>query len=504
MNWREDLKEDYQELAALATSYRLRLERFALATTRLSAAMRPETAAGSLTMAAALAEALVEIERDAGDAAQSSPTWPDDGHDALVAQKRELADRLRSMVGVAAAVCVSLDFESPTYAGSQYSQAGVQTGQIIGTANDYKRDRHMDAYRFEHAFAGAFLKRRALMLPNVHVTSSGMAAFTTAFEAVRMSVLPPGPVLYGSGTYFETKLLLERLCPDRIEVDETDVAAVAEAVRTRRPAIVILDSLCNTESIVVPPMRALLRAIADHATRLTAVVVDNTGLGPTYDPFDDVPVASKIRPIVFESLNKYYQYGMDRVTGGIVLTPPITPFGILTWRMHLGTNIADASVHAIPEPNAALLARRFARFERNALWLARELDAFLKSHRTPVSHVNYPGLPSHAGYEASKGHPFHGSFLTLAFKPPYRRPLFYKAWVNAAIDEAKKAGVELYAGTSFGFDVTRVYLTALHADKNTVPFVRVSVGTETCAQLEALLGVFQRASERVSAFGMLG
>ena len=291
MSWREDLKEDYQELAALATSYRHRLERFALLANRVAAALRPVTLAGSVTMASALVGELADIERTAGREGQSSLTWPEDGHDALVAQKRELAERLRSIVGVVAAICVSLDFESPTYAGSQYSQAGVQTGQIIGTANDYKRDRHMDAYRFEHAFARTFLKRRMFVEPSVYVTSSGMAAFTTAFEAVRMSDFPPGPVLYGSGTYFETKLLLERMCPERVEVDETDVAAVAEAVRTHRPAVVILDSLCNTESIVVPPMRELLLAIADNATRLTAVIVDNTGLGPTYDPLDDVPVA---------------------------------------------------------------------------------------------------------------------------------------------------------------------------------------------------------------------
>lgn len=503
MNWREDLKEDYQELAALATSYRLRLERFALVATRLADAFRPDTAAGSLTMASALAEALAEIEREAGNAAQSSALWPDD-HDALARAKRGLGDRLRSLVGVVAAVCVSLDFESPSYAGSLFSQAGVQTGQIVGTANDYKRDRNIDAHRFERAFSGAFLTRRSLFSPSVCATSSGMAAFTTAFESVRASDLAPGPVVYGSGTYFETKLLLERLCPERVEVDETDVAAVAQAVRTHRPAMVILDSLCNTESIVVPPMRALLRAIADNASRPTAVIVDNTGLGPTYDPLADVPPGSAIRPIVFESLNKYYQHGMDRVTGGVVWTPARSPFALSTWRMHLGTNVPDATVHAIPEPNAERLLRRLARFERNATWLASELDAFLKAHRTPVSHVNYPGLPSHAAYAATREHAFHGSFFTLAFKPAYRRPLFYKAWINAAVDEARKAGAELVAGTSFGFDVTRVYLTALHADKHTVPFVRVSVGTETGAQLEKLRDAFQRACERVSAFGLLG
>ena len=61
------------------------------------------------------------------------------------------------------------------------------------------------------------------------------------------------------------------------------------------------------------------------------------------------------------------------------------------------------------------------------------------------------------------------------------------------IEEAKKRDLDLVSGTSFGFNVTRIYLTAMHADEIIKPFVRVSVGTETCDEIERLAQAFEAA-----------
>ena len=71
----------------------------------------------------------------------------------------------------------------------------------------------------------------------------------------------------------------------------------------------------------------------------------------------------------------------------------------------------------------------------------------------------------------------------------------YKKFLAAAIGEARRSGVSLVGGTSFGFDVTRAYLTALHATKVTKPFLRISVGTETSDQMPALARVLISAIE---------
>ncbi|MEY4722804.1 MAG: hypothetical protein RLZZ324_317, partial [Candidatus Parcubacteria bacterium] len=184
--------------------------------------------------------------------------------------------------------------------------------------------------------------------------------------------------------------------------------------------------------------------------------------------------------------------GFDRVTGGIVWTPfSLLPTGLGRARVHLGTNMPDASVLALPEPDRELLMRRMRRMGRNAQTLAERLDEHLTGRtKGSVAHVVYPGLPSHSSAPWAKERWFHGSTLVLAFRTGFRTVARYQAFVNRVIDLARNARVDLVSGTSFGLDVTRVYLTAVHATDVTRPFVRVSVGTETAAEIEALTDVF--------------
>jgi hypothetical protein len=67
--------------------------------------------------------------------------------------------------------------------------------------------------------------------------------------------------------------------------------------------------------------------------------------------------------------------------------------------------------------------------------------------------------------------------------------------VNYAVDEAARRGVRLLAGSSFGFDTTRIYLTAARAELGT-PFVRIAAGTEHRLELEALADALAVAIER--------
>jgi hypothetical protein len=58
--------------------------------------------------------------------------------------------------------------------------------------------------------------------------------------------------------------------------------------------------------------------------------------------------------------------------------------------------------------------------------------------------------------------------------------------------------VDLNAGTSFGFDVTRIYLTARHANEDARPFIRISPGTETEEGIERVKEVLLLALPRIS------
>jgi hypothetical protein len=70
------------------------------------------------------------------------------------------------------------------------------------------------------------------------------------------------------------------------------------------------------------------------------------------------------------------------------------------------------------------------------------------------------------------------------------------ALVEAAVAEAAARGIALIGGSSFGFNTTRIYLTAARAECGE-PFVRVAAGTEHAVDLETLADVLEVAVHRV-------
>ncbi len=409
-------------------------------------------------------------------------------------------DELRSLQGITAALMTAIDWQSPSFLHSIKSQAGTQAGRIVGTVNDYKRDQNLDAEEFEIAFAKEYIDAPLRMRPNVYATVSGMSAFTTVINFLQHNDKTDGAILVGQNSYFENKGLLKKTFPNRVRfVDEMNIEAILEAVSEHKPSVIFLDTLCNTETVAMPNLAELFPALAKIVKRHTYIVLDNSGMGPMCQPLKNFPrLCLKLHLIVFESLNKFYQFGMDRVTGGIIWGVGNDTLGITSMRTHLGTNIPDASARAMPEPNRKLLDRRMKRIDRNAQFMAEALDSHIRSRsKSPLSHVTYPGLSSYQDYAWTKDLNFHGAFLVLNFKSPNQIVRCSKYFLSITIEEAKKADVELVAGTSFGFNTTRVYLTALKAQKDATPFLRISVGTEQLNEIQKLIELFKRSIDRL-------
>src|SRR6185437_16648738 len=126
-------------------------------------------------------------------------------------------------------------------------------------------------------------------------------------------------------------------------------------------------------------------------------------------------------------------------------------------------------------PDRGVLERRLARLQRNALHVARGLD----ERALPGVSVVYPG---------------RGGCLSLLSDEHEQRLERQHRVVCEAVAEAARRGVRLLAGSSFGFDTTRIYLTAARAEYGT-PFVRIAAGTEHRLELDALTDVLATAIE---------
>jgi cystathionine beta-lyase/cystathionine gamma-synthase len=406
--------------------------------------------------------------------------------DGLTRERLALADRVRTLAGIAAATIVAAEWQSPSFGHSVRPNAGTRTDLVRAHVDDYRRDRHTEAAAFERAYLDAFARGteglRAL------ATSCGMSAFVTIVTMLRDAGRLERVVL-GASTYHECRDLLRAAVPAS-SLAVADEASLPDVIRRVRPTAVVLDALANAPGVAMADLAAVARAVSSAGVD-ACLVVDTTGL-PSMVP---MPVPRDVRVIAFESLTKYAQYGLDRVTAGMILARGADADALDAAREHLGANIPDASVHAIATPDRRRLGRRLARIGRNAETLASRIAA---SSGGAIAGVDHPSLPDHPAYRLALGRAFRGGWLALRFAPVRDRPETHERFVSLLLEEARARQVPLVAGASFGLDVTRVYHTGATA-RDATPFVRISPGIEHALDVERLGQVLDAAASRLGA-----
>jgi cystathionine beta-lyase/cystathionine gamma-synthase len=493
-----DYEEDLAGLADHAASAADKVRRFLAGLRASPEHYRPETHAHLVAEAERLLASLEKVSVRLNDALACAEAWTEADFSPLRETKRACADLLRTLHAQMGFVLSAGDWQSPSYLHTFVPQAGKRTGKITGTVNDYTRDGHPDASVYERAFASAYVDAPLRFPPHVFATGSGMSAFSTVLFL--LSNAPDrGPVLVGASSSFENQWALRRAFRDDVHlVDETDTAAILEAAERLKPSAVFLDTLCNAPTLAMPDLATLLPELERLLPKGAAIVLDNSTRAIACQPLQYLPrFGRRTRLFVLESLNKYHQFGFDRVTGGIVWTTGgFADSGLADARKHLGTTMPDATALALPAPNRLRLEERLKRINRNALMLATRLQAHLDRHPSAlISHVVYPGLPSHPSHAWTKDG-FQGGSLILAPTSALTNVLVAKRFIGRAIEEGRREEVEIMAGTSFGFDATRLYLTAMFATDISKPFLRVSAGTESMREAEGIGNALVAALER--------
>lgn len=424
--------------------------------------------------------------------------WSEDLLARMARRRLDHADLVRSLAGQAAALITATDWQSPSFLHATRSMAGRHTGRVTEHVDDYKRDRHPDALEFEEAFLRAYVDPAPGWDLVALMTSCGMSAFATVLGFLAMEGVAPRRAVMGGGVYHECRDLIARSALGRlvVEADETETDGLLSTIERERPDVVFLDSLANAKGIAVPDLGAVAGRLARQAAsgRPAWLVVDNTGLSVTCQPYALIPDPPPgLEVIVFESLTKYAQFGLDRTTAGMIVASRRVAGRLSGYREHLGTNVADTSVHVIPRPDRRAFEQRLGRLGRNAAGLAAHLQGVAEDRGGFVfDGVTYPGLGGHPSHGVVRDMPFHGGFLSIGFAPGHDTYEMHHRFVKSALYEAERVGVPLAAGASFGLDTTRVYLTASTSELGE-PFVRISAGTEHRLGVEALKEVFTAA-----------
>jgi cystathionine beta-lyase/cystathionine gamma-synthase len=497
----EDLADDLDELLWLAESDLARLSGARVEVESAASSFRRSTYRTIVAQLSA-AEAFCRSHMRASQKLLRSIRTRDRSDVEMLRRARDdLRDSLRTQQGLFAALIVGSDWQSPALLSSRHPTAGRHTGRVTEHHDDYKRDRHPGARAFELSYVKEYVDARPGTPVMALMTSCGMAAFTTILEYICTEILPEGPILAGRGIYHECRHRLSRIGPrtDLWWVDETDATELIDACRRLRPRALFVDSMCNSKGLGAPDLPALVGHLAAAATTETFLVVDNTCASVMLQPFALAAPHPRLHPIVFESLTKYAQFGFDRTAAGVIIAREDDALALDDYREHLGTNVSDQCAEMVPEPRRALLVRRLRRIERNAALLAAHLAELCDEKPGPLAGVCYPGLDGHRSRPVALRQGFTGGLLALEFSSDWDCPEGHGKVARALIEEARRGGVPLVAGASFGLNVTRVYRTATEVGLG--PFVRIAAGTEDRGEIERLKQVLENVTRRLKRPG---
>lgn len=391
----------------------------------------------------------------------------------------ELFLRFRTLYSTMGALCTADHWQSPAFDMYGVDEAGDEKEKIIANFNDYKRDQHSVGALWEKTYAREYLTRSFVKTPTAFVTTSGMAALTAACLVVRKRLPLSYRIAVGEHSYFENKELFHMMFPKESIVffDERH----PEALRELRPHAVFVDVLANDPSVAVADMPKLWKALSAIKQHVD-VVFDVTCISAVHWK---MPVSvihnARISVICFESLNKFHQYGMDRVTGGVMWSYGILDDALYTARDHAGVMMQESAVAQLPKPNKKVHRLYLARLQNNAMHIARTLASVHGGFT-----VHYPGLPKDAGYQAAKYGGYAGAFVSLEFTNKNRS--MYKKTAAAILREATNRRVPVVAGTSFGLPVTRIYTWSPRSDFER-PFLRIAPGLESSEQMKKVSDV---------------
>lgn len=399
------------------------------------------------------------------------------------------------------AMCLG-DWQSPIYDSTYEAGENRLTKGICEHVLDYKRDGHLEALSYEKEFVDEYLSHLGAKNLKAYLSNSGMGSFSTvlqwiahesniAFNVRAMAVTP---------MYFENIHLSRGYFPDLVQVDMNKPGAdILGSLRLAKPNLVICDNVTNCGEVMFHNVDAVLKWAKDECTEPVTILLDTTCLPVFLMPFGwlaDLP--ERVSVIMIESLAKYHQFGMDTVTGGIMLAQMSDALhsNFAKARARFGANITDASVGALPAPNYTRLERRMKRHARNTRIIAKALTEIAANEKGIVQSVSWLDEKNSPESIAVNLSWFAGTCLTVRMKEGYRSIPQYREFEYNVMERAREYGLPLALSTSFGFDTTRLYVTA-PATKFEPPFLRISVGTETAGQIALLVRILEEVNNEL-------
>ncbi|MCV0424610.1 MAG: PLP-dependent aspartate aminotransferase family protein [Roseibium sp.] len=284
------------------------------------------------------------------------------------------------------------------HAGGGFDQATGAVVPPIQTATTFVRDEDYEPIGPGYIYSrddNALYKKVEKLIADLEggedsrLFASGMAAVA----AVARLVKPGGTILAQSGIYWGTTLFLRKYCARNnialVEVDVSDFKAFHDEFSVTQPNLVWLEVPSNPFLKV-----ADIQRISDLCKSAeTLLTVDATAATPLI-----LKPLSLGADLVMHSATKALN-GHSDLLGGVVTTGDIDSeaWTFISEERHDAGAVLGSFEAWLLLRGLRTLALRVERMNKNALTLAKHLDAHPK-----VKAVLYPGLESHAQHQLAK------------------------------------------------------------------------------------------------------
>ncbi|GEM_PF-59884 len=412
-------------------------------------------------------------------------TWTED-------QEARVEIIFRHAAHVVARTLTTLEWCSPSYDQSRVAQFFDVGAQDSPTVN-YDRYESFAVQRVESQLA------RVLDIPidryATTVTSSGMAAYALIEAFLVRHRLQPGDVaLLAPYVYFEASEQLATLASVRcITAASYDVDALVADVRTHRPRCLFVDSLANTADQRLVNVPRLLTELAAVEVGPLTVVIDGTMTSAALSA-QLLDAGNPLEVLYYESCSKYLQLGMDTAMAGVVVAPvELTPV-LDRLRRNTGAILSRHAAELFPRYDRDHFRRRMVRICANAERIAVELET--RPEVRAVTEVVHPTSNFHPDHAVATTMPYAGGCVTFAF---HELGANHRDQLEACIDHmlvrARRVGLHLTKGVSFGFNSPRISAAASMSETEP-PFLRLYAGDRSPQQVQLLIEVVADAIAR--------
>ena len=392
------------------------------------------------------------------------------------------------------------DWQSPVYDSSiNIAKNRLSTG-IAEHVLDYKRDGHLEAMAYEAQFLKQYASHLASKSLQAYLTNSGMAAFSTVLNWLTGELQMRDSALAIMPMYFENIHLAKASFANLQASESRSKEELRTLLDTLDPSVVFCDAITNCNEVLYHDLEELMDWARTKKFKKIAIVIDTTCLPlPFVAPSLLAELPENVIVVLVESLAKYHQMGMDAVTGGVVVlhANQETQDSFRKTRARLGTNIADTSVGSLPQPDRGILRQRMLRHSRNVRILCERIDEMSENPGGVFESVECLRIDANQTNSASSTAMFWGTCFTLRLRKQFRSIKFYQDLEKKVLEKCQQQSHPVAFSTSFGFDVSRFYVTA-PSTRFEEPFLRVSVGTESLSQIEKLASILQQCNEELA------